>query len=443
MSEVNPYTPEVDPQNTLYADAFQIGRIVEQPYEPNKMLSLWLSSPGGSIGNSLGNVSYNTAKEVLDAYNNARNPITKALVLSGISNELRENEQEMIKIISKIPEAIRMIDQSRRDTLCNIITEAPNAYSALDSNMQQSQDIIDAYVEGFRQNGCHVEDRVGGEWYHGALYCMEPDESLMMPNSLIDPNCPIEKFFSVENYQKSYEQILRDGAPQYGCRGSSKDFGQYPAYSSDSTFCYMAQIACGDNERMKDGYQWAMAQAIVNNIGAIAKKIEKNPTWKGSQDLAVAVAIAAHTLEHPPATLVQSGVAPQPEKAAHIVSAIEQAEKQHWIGKGQEAIISLQELSLGRELQWWAYQEIDVAIEQSATRPEMGISTEIQEKWWKLRCDHFEMAKAGDKTHPLWYLEELSSRHPEMRLGEQLVIDEFNNEEQSHEDFDGPKGPGE
>jgi hypothetical protein len=30
-----------------------------------------------------------------------------------------------------------------------------------------------------------------------------------------------------------------------------------------------------------------------------------------------------------------------------------------------------------------------------------------------------------------------------MRLGEQLVIDEFNNEDQSHEDFDGPKGPGE
>jgi hypothetical protein len=406
--------------------------------------------------------TYDNAENVFKAYHEATNNVTKALVLSGMASTLRKNADEMLKIISLIPESFIHADESLRqqkEFAEKAIGVNPRVYSVLPDSMKQDEGIVNSYVHSMCSHA-YVEDPKK-IWMDG---CYGPcgnlprfmdhrykDGLLSLPSAIeaceIDAGCPKGMYYSEKNYQAAIENMIRNGF--YSCRASDVTGHRDSAevYSGYVLFAQEAVKAYRDDPTMMAKYKWAEAQAVINCIDVINQTIEKGPLHYGrARLLAEAVALASHTLENPSIELQQLGIKPQPERAATLLSIVEKSEQNYWIQMGQDLMKELDRLAMGEELRNYELERVDRLLEESEHHPEMQVSQEIATTYWSFRGEqlaelireneyatHNEGSRAyHNRLSQIEYLTELSQNHPEMRIGEQLEIDEFNQGERGH-----------
>ena len=325
LRKMNLFTPGRNIQDSPYADLNQDEKLRPKPFVPSVE---YLRVPFGK---------YHTANEVLDAYNRNNNRAMKTLALAGMANDLRKNETEMLKLIEKIPEAIKHADKSimTDEFVQNALIVAPKAYELLQKELQQNQTIVDAYVQGMRNNCIYIE-RNKGEWdpdsskrgyIDAAKWFRErPGERAAVFSCAISENCDKEQFFSVDNYRKAFESIILGGTRREAYDGDPRMHDPFPRYDSDVAYVHTANLEFANDPEKRLQYQQIEAELIETHIDYLAKQIEWNPN--ACKNIAEAIAITANFLEHPPAEL---GV--EPRSGQHLIDAAIQAEKAYYISR--------------------------------------------------------------------------------------------------------------
>lgn len=405
LNDSNVLIPRSSVDDSPYRIFLQDGYAALKQYEPE---SPYLRLPFAK---------FHDANILLDAY--ARGGAAmKAIALGTMSKELRANEEEMLKIIKRAPEAILHIDRSlaTTDFFIKALDANPKTYDLLPIDAQQSKDIIDAYAKSMIKPG-DVHDIWGITSIHNEL--ME-----IFPTAVSD-KCNKELFYSVENYQKAYEDMVKNGAYRVFTYGNPREGYDYNRYSTSTMFVNMARLSFAHDPVMLARYQYAEAEIIAANIDKLAGQIERCATDKVAIQNAEAIAMAANTLENPPAII---GVEPQP--AQHLTDKVIEAEKTFYVNLGETTKKMINAIEQNQKTHKSLIDDLVVLAEK---HPEMGLTSKEIDHWWQLRGQDIseklqEYAERGEQ-HPwdmeLRRLRKLSETRPAMRVDEQLKIEGF------------------
>lgn len=425
FSEQNMFMHSLNPKESLYMDTIKGGQL-ERPEYVSNIRHIRLPFP-----------KFHDVNVFLESYYRNSNTAMKSLCLAGLSNELRNNEREMLAIIRHVPEAIWHVgDKLTNDSfLEKALHRNPMVYDVLSEDLQKSKFVIDAYAEGMWKSGSIYADRVNGEWDMERL-SKEPDESLPIYEYAVNKNCDKSTFYSIENYRKAHEIMLLNEPSVEECRGNPKNFNDFSRY--DRTIAYL-QMANIENEHLRAQYQLVEAENIAKHIDKLRSIVRKNPASQMSKHLAEAVAYSANILTDPQATLGLQNT-PNPELAASLIDKIQKAEHMYYVDKGDMLRERLNEYNgtqgVNRETR---AQFIDYFMEMAENHPEMGISKDKITAWWEQRGEDYRRAMEQPMEYPLQqsnrnaHYERFAQKHPEMRIGEQLEIAGFNKDTSAQE----------
>lgn len=122
-----------------------------------------------------------------------------ALVWGNLSNELRNNADEMLTLIDMYPGAIFEADKSllTSEYLEQAIMKNPHVYDVLPQFLQASDPVINIYRESLLSQNDWPQHTLNN---YGPGYYVQP----FAPN----PDCPPEKLYSVEGYRDAFSKLL-------------------------------------------------------------------------------------------------------------------------------------------------------------------------------------------------------------------------------------------
>lgn len=389
----------IHPQQSIYDDL--------QPGAPYESQIKYLRMPIGK---------YNDPDIFLDAYNKNSNSAMKSLCLAGISKEMSNDWDAMMKICATVPEAIQYLGKDLQDYgyltfVAEAIEKNPDCYACLHDDAKKSQSFIDAYARGMMKNGVTRVDIDFPEEEKG----WKPLTTMPIYKHDIDSGCDKSILYSPENYRIAHELMIVEGPYKEDVHG---DRGRY---HSAIAFLQMARLEAVDNPELLEQYNIIEADNIKSHIDKLQDVIRSSPT--SSQSIMVAEAVAyAQTM-------------PGSRQNIDVIEMIKQAEKDFYVRHGDVAREKLKDFNNGQQLSDYNTCYLDTLMEMSANHPEMNISDEQRNSWWEKRGHDYEqfLKENPEPKNGYWghtasqksYFEKLYNEHVEMRVGEQLTIDGF------------------
>ena len=410
MLEQNPLFYSIDPMDSIYLDR----ACMPAPYTSNVG---HMKLPFGK---------FSDPDIFLDAYMRNGNPSMKTLCLAGIKPELAANEEAMFKIIRLVPEAVRQAEafnhastpEEQLDFIKKAMMVNPEVYGFLPKAMQKDEAVIDAYAKAMWTNGSRYYCHEPEGWQDHDMG--EPTESLPTYKYDINPNCDLNRFYSVQNYEAAHEALILGGIYQDAYRGDPRMHGEFPRFNQAVAYLQMANLNAADNPQMMNQYRLVEARNIEKHIDRLTEEIRRNPHTDRAKMIAEAVVRSVQVLAQ---DTTRQGQDPN-----RLIEAVINAEKEYYKELGQKLRNELSQYNNGLANR---AEFIDFMMDKAASHPEMGISKEEQETWWQQRGQDYQYAKENPLQYPaqqaarLGHFEQYAKDHAELRVGEQLKIEGF------------------
>lgn len=119
-------------------------------------------------------------------------------VFARISKDFRENPEEMLRLIAAHPRTVRLTAPSllTQDFLIKAVDRNYRVYDVLPPDARKDQEIINHYREGVKQNPTYID--LG----------FDRGDPVIAPVFNINPNCPMEKFATLDAYRQEVTDAL-------------------------------------------------------------------------------------------------------------------------------------------------------------------------------------------------------------------------------------------
>jgi hypothetical protein len=373
---------------------------------------------------------YKDAKSLIDAFGHTSNSSKRAMILGEMSSAMRKDKDTILALAKYAPEAILHADKSilTKDFVMSVLEASPYTYDFIPKEMQCDRDVIDAYRNGMMNNGCQELVMISCGKLEGQLqpsigWGYESHDTMRVFKYDVSPSCDLREFYSVNNYQNAYEHLVQNRPYEYvaipGTQGDDRR-----RYLPEAAFVHMARIAFHDDPLMLARYAMAEAQVIERNIEHCAKEASSRAPHHIDEKYAEAIAMAAHTIEHPPAIL---GITPKSGQS--LVDAVIKEEKEAMFRFGEHI---REKIAQCKENPSISRAGVDIEVLLAEKNPDTGLIHNETSEWWTMRGEdlaRFHELQADGKISytpdEIRRLESLSSIKPELRVGEQLVMDGF------------------
>ena len=227
---------------------------------------------------------YETAQQVFDALKEVKKSQTPfhearvAQIWANLSESLRKNTDEMIKIVREHPEAVVLAERNPADSTFAVKAVNANrkAYDFLTSQEQNHDRVVAKYCEKTitlvpwtRNDGITILDN--NKWTEPSSWGPIDNQTFLAATALdISPNCPKDKFFSPENYEKVFESILRDN-PYHGLMNQAQTI-EWTIIPNSITYLAMAK---SEYPELAEKYAKAEERVIEKNPSIINKQLSQ------------------------------------------------------------------------------------------------------------------------------------------------------------------------
>jgi hypothetical protein len=365
---------------------------------------------------------YNCPSGVEAKLHYLKNGARRALVLGGITDEIRKDPKSMLRIMFSAPEAILHVDPSifTKEFVIDALKANPYAYELLPKEMQKDTDITNAYAHGMMT-------------YYGEVIPITERTPWGMDTGIeeasvflhaVSKHCDLSVFYSVENYKKAYQMMIVNGTNEYiEVTRDRHDATYKERYTMAACFVHMARKAFKDDPLMLAKYQMAEAEVVEKNLEHCAQRASGDAEYYKDSRYAEAVAAAARTLEHPPAILNIP-----PRSGQHMIDAVLGKERESYEKYGDQIRKRIAECK-----KWpkGSRSDVDYCVRDAMKNPLIGLSKEEISEWWGMRGEDlakYREARGLGLCHhssDMARLQNWSKDIPELRVGEQLTIDGF------------------
>ena len=401
LHKQNPFMLDCPPKDSIYAEAPK-----STEYQSNVK---YLRLPKGK---------FDDVGIFLNEYNTTKNDAKKTLHLAGLSERLRSNEVEMLSIIGWVPEAYLHASSNLRNDnefLKRAINANPNVYCLLSKQQQQNKEIIDMYAQSMaRDGGCkyqYIHDDMWSTHYASYSYTISAPLFKNSPSE----KCNLDIFYSAENYEKIHELMLQNGVYHEEMIGNPNDQNTYDKYHPAMAYIQAANAYAANKPELAASYRLAEARNVENNIELLARIVERNVHSLDAQHVAEAAVRSEFMLKK------------EYGHSEDLIGRITEAETKYYIDGGKRLQKNLAAYNSGDKS---LARFIDMDMADSATHSEMNVDPGMRRAWWEQRGDDLQNLMALENKSPwqmddMAYLQQLASEFAEMRVGEQLEIQDF------------------
>lgn len=306
--------------------------------------------------------SYATAEEVRLAIC-GKDEKDSAKIYASMKSTLRNNKEAMLNLIANDEMAYLYAGENLNNT--EFVTDAlkvnPLVYGLLSSEQQIDDKIVSAYVQGMNGSDSTKWYPINGEY----------NTFIAMPQYQIHQNTPMEKYYSVNNYQKAYERIFNESPLMLkGTKSFNSTQNEWKdVYTADVAYIQMAR------EKMPsliEEYNKVEAAVIRNNKDKILQRIESRySAYKSGFEIFMEAALV---------------------RCPEMENEIQRANSAYYSEKSKHINGLIDKYLNGYSLTLIDISDIDNAIIQSKQTPEMKI--EKRDEYWERRAKATAMIKA-------------------------------------------------